>query len=125
VIVFEVFVNNRRAARAGAKDLGVLSANVTGVGRLGPLSRMKSEGSDLHLHVGGLTSRRKGSDEHLDWHSLIHLKVGDEVRVKLTEAKRADRPTSKRAALPPSHLKRRLAKHSGGRSKTRAAERQS
>ena len=99
MIVFEIFLNGRPVARAGAKDLSVLSAHVTGVGTLGPATKGKGlKGRDLHMSIGGLTSREQRPDEHVSWVSVRHLKVGDEVHVKITESTRADKPGSRKRA---------------------------
>jgi hypothetical protein len=97
--VFEVFLNGRPVARAGANDLGVLSAHITGVGKLGPVAKGRGpKDRDLHLSVGGLTARKRPPDEHVSWLSIHRLKLGDEVRVKVIESTRADRPASRKRA---------------------------
>ena len=99
MIVFEVFLNGRSVARAGAKDLGVLSTHITGVGVLGPSAKGRGpKDRDLHLSVGGLTSRGKPPDEHVSWLSIHRLKLGDEVIVRIAESPRADKPTSRKRA---------------------------
>ena len=98
MIVFEVFLNGRRVARAGAKDLGVLTTSVAAVGRLGPLAKGMPSDSELHLSVGGLTSRGKGEDEHVNWISVAKVEVGDEVRIRVSDAQRAEKPKSKKKA---------------------------
>ena len=96
MIVFEVFLNGRRVARAGAKDLGVLTTHVTAVGKLGPAtSKMRSQ-PDIDLSVSGLTSRKGATNFFVDWLSLTKLNVGDEVRIHVSEAIRADKPRSRR-----------------------------
>jgi hypothetical protein len=96
VIVLEVFLNGKRFARAGTDDMGVLSTHVTGVGKLGSKSRGTQgapQNYDLDLHVGGLTCRRKGPDEHLRWGPRKTLKVGDEITIRILEAQEADVPS--------------------------------
>ena len=101
MIVFEIFLNGRPVARAGAKDLGVLSTHVTGVGKLGPLAKGRgSKDRDLHLSIGGLTTPKQAPNTHLSWLSVHRLKLGDEVRVKIIEAARADKPRSRKRADP-------------------------
>jgi hypothetical protein len=101
LIVFEIFLNGRPIARAGAKDLGVLSTHVTGVGKLGPMAKGRGpKDRDLHVSVGGLTTPKRAPNTHLSWLSVHRLKLGDEVRVKLTEATRADEPRSRKRANP-------------------------
>jgi len=97
VLVLEVFVNGKRIARAGASDLSVLGAHITGSGKLGHGSRgMKSETEkyEVDLSVGGLTSRpRTKLDEHLRWGSRKSLKIGDEVLIRVLESTVADAPS--------------------------------
>lgn len=101
MIVFEVFLNGRRVARAGAKDMGVLSTHVNGVGKLGPMAKGRGPNDrDLHLSVGGLTTPKRGSNTHVSWLSVHRLKLGDEVRVRLTQGTRADKPRSRKRASP-------------------------
>jgi len=96
VIVFEVLLNGRRIARAGTEDMGVLSTHVTGVGKLGRRSRGtvgRPKKYDLDLHIGGLTSRARRTDEHLRWGPRRILKVGDEVTVRILEGATANAPS--------------------------------
>ena len=112
MIVFEVFLNGRSVGRAGAKDLGVLSTHISGVGMLGPSAKGKGpKDRDLHLSVGGLTSRKRPPDEHVSWLSIHRLKVGDEVRVRIVESAQADKPRSRKKAdrrPPPLPEKKRF-----------------
>jgi hypothetical protein len=88
-----VRVNDQPAVVAGADDLGVLSAILSCVGKLGPASvRLNSdETQDFTFRLGGLTSRPEGSvDEHLTWLSLKALKVGDTVIVEIIETEHPD-----------------------------------
>jgi hypothetical protein len=101
LIVFEIFLNGRQVARAGAKNLGVLSTHVNGVGKLGPMAKGRGpKDRDLYLSVGGLTTPKRAPNTHLNWLSVHHLKLGDEVRVRITEAARADKPRSSKRANP-------------------------
>jgi hypothetical protein len=107
---------------------------------------MPSDDQNLHLSVGGLTARKGGSDEFVDWLSVTKVAVGDEVHIRILDARRAWMPKSRRKAKAkpqPSSEKRRfesakavymklrskyerpegLTRRSSGRSKTRAAER--
>lgn len=96
MIVFEVYLNGKRVARAGADDLGVLTVIVNGVGKLGSASkgtRACQQNSDLFLSVGGLTSRKPGKvNQHLGWISDRSLKIGDEIPVKVKNSTSADKP---------------------------------
>jgi len=114
VIVFEVLLNGRLFARAGAEDLGVLSTHVTGVGKLGRRSRGTVDAPknyDLDLEVGGLTSRTRRADDHLHWGTRRSLKVGDEVTVRISEATTADAPSrSVPSKRPPERKQYEFAK---------------
>jgi DNA-directed RNA polymerase subunit E'/Rpb7 len=104
MIALEVFVNDRKIALAGAEDLVVLHAIINAVGKLGTKARgtkHSPRGRDLFLSVSGLTGRTGGAaDEHLRWTREVHeeLAIGDEVRVRIVRAKRADRPKSRHRA---------------------------
>lgn len=78
---------------SGADDLGVLSAIVTCVGKLGALSspNRDDETQDFTFRLGGLTSRPIGSvDEHLIWLQNDALQVGDKIIIEITEVEKAD-----------------------------------
>lgn len=93
MLVLRVSVNEEPSVVAGAEDLGVLNAIVAAVGTLGPASRPNRPGElrDLHLSVGGLTSRAPGEpNEHQRWVGLRELHVGDRVVVEILESDTAD-----------------------------------
>jgi hypothetical protein len=81
---FEVSRNGKRLCVAGIDGdcfLNTMVDHIAGVrGR-----------PELYLHVGGLIS---ATEEHVIWRST-RLKDGDEVRVKIVETERADRPRRK------------------------------
>jgi hypothetical protein len=56
---FKVSVNGEAPIVGGADDLGVLTAILTGSGRLGPSSvpRKNAKSPDFSFHLGGLTAR--------------------------------------------------------------------
>lgn len=60
----------------------------------------RDRGEDLFVHVGGLAN-----EEHIDWVKQKRLKVGDEIRVKIVEARSADKPVRKRRIDPGETLK--------------------
>ena len=99
--VLKIQVNQELPVVGGAEDLGVLSATVSGVGKLGPLAYpdRPEETFDFHVRLGGLTSRAQGvPDEHLDWMPHRELQVGDRVTIQLLEADAADPVLSGKAA---------------------------
>jgi hypothetical protein len=99
MIALAVYLNGKKLTVAGAEDLSVLNAIVSAVGELGKSTAgiaRRRRSIDLHLSVGGLTQRANGAeDEHLRWISLLPLKVGDKVSVRLV---RTDRPSEYQSA---------------------------
>lgn len=96
-----VQINDGPWTTAGADDLGVLTASISGTGKLGPASYWEKEVGepDFHLRVGGLTARPVGStDEHVDWLSHVEVKVGDRVTIELVRTAVADSVDSAKAA---------------------------
>jgi len=88
-----VRINDQPAVVGGADDLGVLSAIVNCVGKLGPAAvpLRVDEAQDFFVNLGGLTSRSGGVKEvHLDWLSQVALKPGDTVIVEIIETETAD-----------------------------------
>ena len=83
---FEVHVNKKRLCLAGIGDEGHLAAT---------LNHLIGKGRDLvNLTVGGF-----GSTEHVIW-KQIQLSTGDEIRVKIVESKRFDKPRTRYRRYP-------------------------
>jgi hypothetical protein len=100
MLALEVRLNGRKVALAGAEDLCILSTNVTAVGKLGAKSRGSNSGRrkkvDMHLNVGGLTSRALGkANENLTWVRLKPLRPGDEVHIRLVSTAKTDPPSGR------------------------------
>jgi hypothetical protein len=77
---FEVYLNDKRLCTAGIGEDGVLNTmvdHVIGYGR-----------NEVYVRVGGLISP---SDEHVTWR-MLKIQTGDEVRVRVIETVRVDRP---------------------------------
>ena len=85
MLAFEVHINGKRRCLAGVADHGVVSAILSWIGRAGE-GTLPKEG--VSLHVGGLDSVR---GEHMDWLEE-HLAAGDEVRIRVVDVLKADRP---------------------------------
>jgi hypothetical protein len=99
-IVLKVVVNGEQFTLAGEASMGVLSAHVTALGRLGPESqsnrRSPSDDPDIDLSVGGLTGRGdRRKDEHLRWGTRLSLKPGDKVEITVLDSDTFDLPTSR------------------------------
>jgi len=85
---FKVSVNGEAPIVGGADDLGVLTAILTGSGRLGPSSvpLKNAKPLDFSFHLGGLTARAPGQpDEHLEWLQIDEMKPGDTVTIEIVE----------------------------------------
>jgi hypothetical protein len=96
MIALSVVLNGKQLCIAGAEDLAVLSAHVTAGGKLGTLSKdIRGEPPDLYIHVGGLTGRTSGDDEHYRWAERTDLKIGDEITIRLLETQEVDDPCEK------------------------------
>ena len=96
MLVLELTINGKRIARGGREDLCVLSSCISAVGKLGRKSAGPTKGSKkphIHIHLGGLTGKKDPSkDVHLNWIPHTELKVGDEVKLRIVHASKADKP---------------------------------
>lgn len=59
----------------------------------------KERNENIELTVKGLLHHAKNDDEHLDWIKR-HLKIGDEITVRVIETSNSTRPISKRREDP-------------------------
>ena len=91
---FEVSLNQKKLCLAGVSEDGVLSAIVTWV-----TGGARGRRADLFLEVGGLAN-----EEHVAWIKQKHLRVGDEIRVKIVAARSVDKPVHKRRIHPAETL---------------------
>src|SRR5713101_8463012 len=89
---FKVSLNGKKLCLAGVGEHGVLSAIVNWVAG--------DRVSDLFMHVGGLAS-----EEHVAWIRQKRIGVGDEIRVKIIEARSVDKPVEKRRIHPAETLR--------------------
>jgi hypothetical protein len=96
MLAIEVEVNGKRHVLAGASDLAVLTASVAAIGLLGeetkPFRPGRRDGTDIRLHVNGITARRASPDAHLDWIAKLLLKPGDTVIFRILQVDKADAP---------------------------------
>ncbi|MGH9500704.1 MAG: hypothetical protein ACRD3L_16305 [Terriglobales bacterium] len=86
---FEVYLNGAKLCLAGIGNDGVLTTIVNWVAKGG-------EG-DLFFTVGGLLTP---TGEHVAW-LRQHLRVGDEVQIKIVEADTVDNPTAEGSRIEP------------------------
>ena len=110
---FKVSLNGKKLCLAGVGERGVL-AIVNWVAR--------DRGTDLFMEVGGLAN-----EEHVAWIKQKHLRVGDEIRVKIVEAGSVDKPVERRRIHPAETLRakkryvRMMAKELGWNIQTRSS----
>lgn len=96
MIAFHVYLNGKKVSTAGVGNLGVLHMGVAWVRREGKNTRSKKPGSveeELSFHVGGLIST---TGEHLIWQEAKSLRIGDEVKVRIIEAEKVDKPAARK-----------------------------
>jgi hypothetical protein len=108
MIGLAVRLNGKRLTVAGAEDLCVLNTIVAAGGELGASTARIGERRRVHLHlsVGGLTRRAKGTtDEHLRWISVQPLRVGDRISIEIV---RTDKPDKHKSATTARNNGRRL-----------------
>ena len=96
MFVFEVLLNGKLVATAGAENLGVLTQSLCAYGKLGPASlgtRTVKDTCFVDARVGGLTSAAEASEQvHLEWF-CERVGVGDEMTVRVVERPDADAPS--------------------------------
>ena len=88
---FEVFLNKKRLCVAGIDADCVLTAIIDYV---------SGKRGRLHLHVGGLDT---SAEEHIRWQDR-HLRVGDEIRIRIANRKRTDAPVKRFPRDPSKEL---------------------
>jgi hypothetical protein len=95
----EIHVNGKSLCAAGIGDDGVLTAIVRSVLRPVQITNRKRSPrakEDLALEVGGFISP---TSEYVRW-KTSRLRTGDEVRIKIIETDRPDKPSSRERADP-------------------------
>jgi len=89
---FDISINEKKLCLAGVGERGVLSAIVNWVAG--------NHGADFFREVGGLAN-----EEQVQWVKQKPLQVGDEIRIKIVNAKSADKPLNKRRIHPAETLR--------------------
>lgn len=95
MITYQLLLNGKLIASAGASDLAVLTQILSAVGKLGSDSEgpnFKQERTTLELTVSGMTARKDEPSMHVSW-VKEELKIGDEFTVKIIDADVADAPS--------------------------------
>ena len=108
MFAIKLTINKRKAVVAGARDLSVLSATLSLVGRLGSATADPHSGKpSMHVQLGGLTSRSGNeADEHLRWLPFTYLKVGDRVLLEIIETDKVGRVVERSKARGKSNDER-------------------
>ncbi len=89
MLVFEVFVNGKRACTAGVGEYGVMNSILSLVKK--PRCRRK-----MWLDVGGVPLGGADGDRmHVGWIGMKPISIGDEIRIKVTEKDEVDPPKYK------------------------------
>jgi hypothetical protein len=95
----EIHVNGKKLCTAGIGDDGVLTAIVRSILRpIQAISRKRTSQAweDLGIDVAGFIP---SAQEHVRWKSS-KLRTGDEIRIKIIETDRPDKPSSRERADP-------------------------
>jgi hypothetical protein len=108
MLCFEVWKNDEKLTVAGLRESGVVSFELTWVGK-GPGASALAAAADgdisgLDWRVGGIDSSDPTGDTNVEWVENPDLKLGDEVRVRLISADRADAPSRREQHKPPSRI---------------------
>jgi hypothetical protein len=88
---FEVHLNKRKLCVAGLDADCVLTAIIDYV---------SGKRGRLHLSVGGLNT---SAEEHVSWQDR-HLRVGDEIRIRIASRRQADAPVKRFPRDPSKEL---------------------
>ena len=88
-LCFEISVNDSPPVLAGLEGIDVLVAALTFV----------AAHDELELRAGGLVSRGRHDNEHLEWIERA-LKRGDRVSIRIVEAAQPSAPVSRRRENP-------------------------
>jgi hypothetical protein len=92
MLCFDVYVNGRRLCRAGVGSGGTTAILHCSAGsRRSAGARGRSKRDQVDLDVGGLFSPRPEENHFPKWVAR-RLKLGDEVLIRLVEARKADHP---------------------------------
>jgi hypothetical protein len=108
MLCFEVWKNDQKLALAGVRVSGVVSFLLNWVGK-GPgasaLAATADEAiSGLHWSVGGIDSSNPAAEKNVEWIESSELRLGDELRIRLVSADRADAATRREQHKPPSRV---------------------
>lgn len=95
-IAFAVTINNETKIIAGIEEISVLTFILC-------FRKAKTSDEDtideIELRVGGLISRDRYDNEHLDWIKR-HLKSGDEITIRIVETSETTKPIARRSEDP-------------------------
>ena len=100
MICFDVDVNDSRVCRAGVGPRGVLHASAGWVHRPNEQAAPSaSQRMRMSLDVGGMAFRGGEAYDYFTWRGR-RLRLGDEVTIRVVEARSADRAASRKRDRP-------------------------
>lgn len=86
MIAFEVFVNGERVCTAGVGEYGVTSSILS-------LVKKRQRRRQMWLQVSGIPADGADGDRmHVGWIGKRPVRIGDEIRIKVTEKDEVDSP---------------------------------
>src|SRR5579872_6555916 len=108
MLCFEVWKNGEKLSVAGVPESVVVSFLLTWVGK-GPDASALAATKDhaipgLDWRVGGIDSSDPTGDQNVEWIENPELRLGDELRVRLVSADRADVPSRREQHEPMSRV---------------------
>jgi hypothetical protein len=104
MVAFEVYLNGKKLCVAGTGQTGMVGAHVYWVRHKEGLVRThtgKTAKQIFTLEVSGLSPER---DEHLRWQRR-KVRLGDEIRIRVTDKAAADRPRTRERRDPTGELR--------------------
>jgi hypothetical protein len=108
MLCFEVWKNDQKLTLAGVRESGVVSFLLNWVGK-GPGASALAATTDgaisgLQWGVGGIDSSDPAAENNVEWIENSELRLGDELRIRLVSADRADEPSRREQHKPPSRI---------------------
>lgn len=97
-VAFEITINDEKKIVAGIEGVSVLSFILCYQKALRDKNKDENINS-IDLRVGGLLHHGKHDDEHLDWIKR-HLKIGDEIKIRVVESFKVTQPIARRREDP-------------------------
>ena len=98
MIGFEIRLNGKMLKTAGARDLGLMVAQICADGKLGPSTNIPAsevKQTCISVHVDGKTSKADAdSNIFKNWDALRKIVIGNQISIKVLEVDKVDKYTS-------------------------------